>query len=397
MKSVLPKYFSFILASLVAISPLAIDAYLPAILSISSDLNTDIGSVEATLSIYLLGLSLGQLVGGPLSDRYGRKIIIDIGLSFYILFSILIALSASIEQMWVYRFFQAVGGGFAIVNMGAIIRDNFDGKESAKVLSFVAMIMMVAPMIAPTIGTLILTFFSWEYIFYFLSLYAFLVILWIQKLPETSPKTKEQNVARDYFLILSNKIALFLAFSSAFAMAGMFVFITKSSFIYMDFFKLDKNLFTLFFGMNVLMLMGFNRLNISLLNKFDRKHIVISGIFVQIFAACVLILNALLLPSLFITVIGLMAFVGSLGLIFGNVISLVLGFFPKISATANAVVGVLGFATSAVMGFLATLIPQGNLYLVFVFMALCALIAMISFSIAKKEILSTSELSTSLP
>ena len=238
MKQTLPKYFTFILASLTAISPLAIDAYLPAILSISNDFTVAISKVEVTLSIYLIGLSIGQLVGGPLSDRYGRKIMIDIGLILYIIFSVAIANAQSVEQMWIFRFFQALGGGFAIVNMGAIVRDNFEGRKSAQVLSFVAMIMMVAPMIAPTIGALILTFFSWEYIFYFLSIYAALVFFWIQKLPETSPKTKNQNVLGDYWLIVSNKIALFLAFTSAFGMSGMFVFITKSFRIWIGFIRI---------------------------------------------------------------------------------------------------------------------------------------------------------------
>jgi len=382
----LPKYFTFILASLVAISPLAIDAYLPAILSISSDFNVAISDVELTLSIYLMGLSIGQLTGGPLSDRYGRKIIISIGLIIYIAFSVAIALSQSVEQMWVFRFFQAIGGGFAVVNMGAIVRDNFEGKKSAQVLSFVAMIMMVAPMIAPATGALILSFFTWEYIFYFLGIYALFVLLWIQKLPETSPKTKEQNVFSDYKLIVSNPIALFLAFTSAFAMAGMFVFITKSSFIYMDFFGLDKNYFTLFFGLNVVMLMGFNRANISLLEKHDRRHIVIWGVFTQLFASTVLIINALTIQSLSVTIVCLMLFVGSLGFVFGNVISLVLGFFPKISATANAVVGVLGFAVSGVLGYVATLLPNKSLVAVFVLMFITALLALFSFLHAKKKL-----------
>lgn len=386
MKETLPKYFSFILASLVAISPLAIDAYLPAILSISNDFAVAISAVEITLSIYLIGLSIGQLVGGPLSDRYGRKIMIDIGLILYIIFSIAIANAQSVEQMWIFRFFQAMGGGFAIVNMGAIVRDNFEGKKSAQVLSFVAMIMMIAPMIAPTIGAVILSFFSWNYIFYFLGIYAVFVLFWIQRLPETSPKTKEQNVLRDYWLVLSNKIALFLAFTSAFAMAGMFIFITKSSSIYMDFFGLDKNLFTLFFAMNVATLMGFNRLNIALLNKYDRKHIVITGVLLQILAGVVLIVNALSVQSLSVVVVFLMLFVGTLGFIFGNVISLVLGFFPKISATANAVVGVLGFAVSAVMGYIATLVSKDDLYMAFVLMSLTAVVSLFCFLVAKHEI-----------
>ncbi|MGM0622932.1 MAG: multidrug effflux MFS transporter [Campylobacterota bacterium] len=388
MKHQLPKYFIFLLASLTAISPFAIDTYLPAMLSMSEYFNSSIGSIEITLSIYLIGLSIGQLIGGPLSDRFGRKVMINLGLGLYITASFMIANAQSLEMLWAFRFLQAIGGGFAIVNVAAIVRDNFEGKENAKTLSFIAMIMMVAPMIAPAVGSLILSFASWKAIFLFLALYASLVLVWIQLIPETSAKTKSKNVLKDYLSILTHKIAPFLAFSAAFAMAGMFVFITKSSFIYMEYFGLDKNLFTLFFAINVATLIGFNRLNISLLAKHDRDSIVKAGVWVQIAASSLLIIFALLLPTLYVIVPLIMVFVGSLGFIFGNVISLVLGFFPKISATANAMVGVLGFATAALMGFLSTLLPDTALAPVFMMMLLTAILSFITFTIAKKRILS---------
>jgi DHA1 family bicyclomycin/chloramphenicol resistance-like MFS transporter len=119
----LPKGFIFILAMLTSITPLAIDVYLPSFKQIANQFYTSIDQIEITLSIYLLGFALGQLLGGTLSDRYGRKIFIFGGLSVYILCSIFISLASTVEQLWVFRFFQAIGGGFAVVNTSAIVRD----------------------------------------------------------------------------------------------------------------------------------------------------------------------------------------------------------------------------------------------------------------------------------
>ena len=166
----LPKGFIVILAMLTSITPLAIDVYLPSFVQIAEYFYTSTDEIEITLSIFLLGFGLGQLFGGPLSDKYGRKIFIFIGLSIYIIFSFMITLSDNIYELWLFRFFQALGGGFAVVNTNAIVRDIYSGKEGAKIFSIISMIMMIAPMLAPMIGATILHFFNWKYIFIFLSI-----------------------------------------------------------------------------------------------------------------------------------------------------------------------------------------------------------------------------------
>lgn len=197
----LSKSFIIVLAMLTSISPLAIDVYLPSFTQMSNYFYTSIDKIEVTLSIYLFGFGLGQLFGGPLSDRYGRKIFIFSGLLVYIVFSFLISTVSTVEQLWVYRFFQAIGGGFAVVNTNAIVRDIYSGKEAAKVFSIISMIMLVAPMIAPVIGTTILTIASWQYIFVFLSIYASLLLYFISKLPETSSKEKSKGLFLNLSLI----------------------------------------------------------------------------------------------------------------------------------------------------------------------------------------------------
>lgn len=378
----LPKGFVFILAMLTSISPLAIDTYLPSFLQISQTFSTSINNIELTLSIYLFGFAIGQLIGGPLSDKYGRKNFIFVGIGIYILFSLLISISSSIEQMLFFRFMQAIGGGFAVVNTNAIVRDIYHGKKGAKVFSIISMIMMMAPLLAPVIGAVIVSYYEWQVIFIVIALYAFLLSFFILKLPETSPKNKDKNLYENYIKIIKSKKPMLLIMSNAFAFSGLFVFLAKSSFIYMDNFKVSVEIFPVLFGLNVLTLIAFSRFNIKLLETKSTFSILKTGIILQLLFSILLILSVQL-NSLTLTVIILMFYIGVLGIIFANAISLLLEDFKSISGTANALNGVAGFAVASIVGIIASLMHNGTLYPVFIMMfftSLSSLVLLISYS-----------------
>jgi len=378
----LPKGFVFILAMLTSISPLAIDTYLPSFLQISQTFSTSINNIELTLSIYLFGFAIGQLIGGPISDKYGRKNFIFVGIGIYILFSLLISISNSIEQMLFFRFMQAIGGGFAVVNTNAIVRDIYHGKKGAKVFSIISMIMMMAPLLAPVIGAVIVSYYEWQVIFIVIALYAFLLSFFILKLPETSPKNKDKNLYENYIKIIKSKKPMLLIMSNAFAFSGLFVFLAKSSFIYMDNFKVSVEIFPVLFGLNVLTLITFSRFNIKLLETKSTYSILKAGITLQLLFAILLILSVQL-NSLILTVIILMFYIGVLGIIFANAISLLLEDFKSISGTANALNGVAGFAVASIVGIIASLMHNGTLYPVFIMMfftSLSSLVLLISYS-----------------
>ncbi len=378
----LPKGFVFILAMLTSISPLAIDTYLPSFLQISQTFSTSINNIELTLSIYLFGFAIGQLIGGPLSDKYGRKNFIFVGIGIYILFSLLISISNTIEQMLFFRFMQAIGGGFAVVNTNAIVRDIYHGKKGAKVFSIISMIMMMAPLLAPVIGAVIVSYYEWQVIFIVIALYAFLLSFFILKLPETSPKNKDKNLYENYIKIIKSKKPMLLIMSNAFAFSGLFVFLAKSSFIYMDNFKVSVEIFPILFGLNVLTLIAFSRFNIKLLETKSTYSILKAGIILQLLFAILLILSVQL-NSLTLTVIILMFYIGVLGIIFANAISLLLENFKSISGTANALNGVAGFAVASIVGIIASLMHNGTLYPVFIMMfftSLSSLVLLISYS-----------------
>ena len=173
MKSI-SKSFVVFLASIIAIGPFSIDTFLPAIPVMAETFNVPINSAELLISTFLVGFAFGQILGGPLSDRLGRKPVAIIGLLLLLVTSLLVALSESITVGLIMRFVQGFGGGFTVVLAAAIVRDKFQGYQIARTLSLIGMIMLVAPIIAPAFGTAILLYFDWQGIFYSLAIYAFI-------------------------------------------------------------------------------------------------------------------------------------------------------------------------------------------------------------------------------
>ncbi len=347
-----------LLALLTALSPLAIDMYLPAMEAMAGDLQTSIHLVELSVSSYLLGFALGQLGGGPLSDRYGRRPLIITGLVLFALSSAALMLTTSLEALLALRFLQAIGGGLATVNSSAIVRDRFQGADVAKTLSLVSMIMMLAPLVAPMLGALTLSFAGWRTIFQTLTIYAVLVlIILVWQLEESHPPHKRQQrlPVRDYLRVIRHVRARRFILAQALASTGMFVFITASPYLYLDYFEQDAGHFPWLFGANVLTMMAMNRLNILLLRRFDSQQILRAGLSLQLSSALLLVLLFSAYPqqaSLSLTLPLMMLFIGSLGLISANATATILHYFRDISATATALTGVSVFCSGSLFGLI---------------------------------------------
>lgn len=369
------RSLAILLAMLVAVAPFAIDMYLPAMKVMAMDLSTAIHYVEISISTFLFGFAIGQLLGGPLSDRFGRKPLIAIGLSIFSITSLMLTQTESIDQLLFLRVIQAIGGGIATVNSSAIIRDLFSGEEVAKVLSMVAIVMMSAPLLAPVIGSLIMNYFNWQAIFFILSIYSLsvmLLLLW--RLPETNASKKnasEKNVQEQaskksspfkllssYKQVLTHRQAMGYVLALSFSFSGMFVFITASAFAYMEYFSISAQLFPFIFGGNVLIMMLMNRINIWALNYYSSESVLTTGLTIQILSGISLIIASYLDPNLYIIVALVMLFVGSIGLVAANATARTLNFFPDISGTATAVIGVTEFTLGALMGILWSLLHE---------------------------------------
>lgn len=349
------------LACLAAITPLAIDMYLPAFPAIAKSLQTSIPNVEISLSLFFFGIAMGQLFGGPISDAYGRRPMVIIGLVLFGLSSLLLSFTDNIELFWVLRTIQSFGGGIATVNVSATVRDRFEGKESARIFSLIAMVMLLAPLLAPTMGSFILSFFRWNTIFILLSLYAFFALgFYLLRFPPVAQKRMKVTPIDNYKTVLSHKMAMVFIVSQILSSSGMYTFITSSSFIYMEHFHVSSNQFALFFALNVTLLMVVGRVNAWLVTRKDPLLLLRIGIGAQAFLGIALFLAHEQSIDVIFPLIGL--YIGALGLVFGNSVSLALEFFPSISASANAIIGVLQYSVGALMGFIASSLHDGTLF-----------------------------------
>jgi DHA1 family bicyclomycin/chloramphenicol resistance-like MFS transporter len=243
------RYLVFVLAALTALGPLSTDAYLPALPAVAESLDRTIHDVELSISLFLIGLASGQIIGGPLSDHFGRRAGIQTGLLLFLLATGLITIVTSIEGLWVFRALQGIGAGIAVVNVPAIIRDLYSGRQGAKILSEAAMIMMVTPIISPSLGLLVTQVFSWRAIFVILAVYACLLSLVIfSRLPETRQLSSDRiSAARRYWLVLRKPRALAYLLSVGCVYGSLFAYVTASPWLYIEYFAVNEKLYPLIF------------------------------------------------------------------------------------------------------------------------------------------------------
>jgi len=351
-KSIGHIYLIILLAVLSSVAPIAIDTYIPSIPTIATDFNVSIEKIELTLSIFLIGFSIGQIFGGTFSDRIGRRKSSIIGLIGFSFFSFLIILSSSVYELWIFRFFEAFFGGFVVVNANAVVRDLFHGKEAAKIFSLIGTVRSIAPLAAPAIGSFIIHFYSWKAVFVFLCVYSLLVALWVYKdLNETFTYTN-QKVIESYKAVLKNKMAMKAMLTLAICFSGFFILVAKSSFIYIEYFNISTDYFPFFFGINFLVLMAMIRVNVILLKYFTQLELIKYTIIIQIVAGILLMTLAQGI-SIITTVILIATYMSMMAFIFGNSTALAMEHFSKNAGVASSVIGVLQFGLGALISSIA--------------------------------------------
>ena len=384
------RSLAILLAMLTAVAPLAIDMYLPAMQAMAQSLATDIHKVELSISTFLLGYAAGQLIGGLMSDRLGRRPVIFIGLGLFAITSLVLSQVTTIDSLLAMRFIQAIGGGMAIVNSSAMIRDLFEGDEVARVMSMVAMVMMSAPLFAPLLGAQVVEFFNWQSIFLFLALYTFLVVILVARgLPETkqvsASKSSHTSLIGDYLRVLRHRQAMGYVLAITFGFSGMFAFITASAFVYLELFGASVQEFPLLFGANIVVMMLMNRFNMWALNHYKASNILQLGLLLQLLAGLGLIMASYADWGLAPVVALNMLFVGSLGLIAANATSSALNYFPDISGTATAIIGVSEFTMGALVGWLWASLHDGTLGPMAWVMTGCALTGLIAVKLLSRS------------
>ncbi len=351
------------MASISALPPLSIDMYLPAIPSMAESLGTEISTVQYSLSIFLVSFGFGMLLFGPFSDRFGRRPLALFGLGGFALASLGLTLSPTPESFLIFRFFQGLLGSAATIVIPAMIRDTF-GRDTAKGMSTVTMIMLTAPLVAPLIGSMLLTFSNWRAIFLLLTVYAIVVLaLSFWKLPEThtvQASNQKPSFVSNYLLILSTRkiyptLATFLLSSLAF-----FTYLTSAPFVYITWFGLSEIVFGLLFTTTAASLILANYINVRHVSRLGSRRMLHLGMSVALVFSLVLIGVTLSNLSFYWTVACYFMIIGSLGIISVNAESLILIDFPNQASSASAVARTLRFSTGALVGPLLALSYTGT-------------------------------------
>lgn len=351
-----PGRVSLLVAINTALAPFAIDAYLPAMGVLAASIGASIHHTELSISVFMAGFAIGQLLFGPVSDRLGRKPVLLSGLVVFLLASLMLATVGTLTELLAWRFVQALGGGACVVNSAAIVRDCFSGKQAASVISTMAMIMMLAPLVAPLFGSALLYLSGWRVIFVFLAGYAaFLLWLMSTQLPETrdpnQPVASFPQVLRNYVSVVRHREGLGYIFAVSASFGGLFAFVTASPFVYMEHFGLSPAVYPFVLGANVIFIALSNRLNIHLLKSRTPLQNLYLGLAIQLVAAGSLVTTVLTgMASLPMVVALVMLYSGMIGLISPNAMALLLDHFGHMSATATALMGAAKFGSAALAG-----------------------------------------------
>ncbi|WP_372655270.1 multidrug effflux MFS transporter [Halobacteriovorax sp.] len=350
------------LGALAAFGPMTIDLYLPAFIEIGKDLLVPTEDVQYSLTSFLAGLSIGQLIYGPISDRYGRKKPLLAGIIVFIFTSILISYATSLESLIVLRFVQALGSCVGMVITRAIIRDMFEPREAAKVFSLVILIMGAAPIVAPLLGTQILLLSNWRMIFIFLALFGFLTLLGsIYKIPETLKKSiPVKKGFFNYFHLLKDKQFMVATFVCGTISAGMFSYIAGSAFVFLNIFKVSATTYPIIFGSNALAFIICSQINARLLNTHSIDAILRKAVVVAFIAAALTFLSIFFELSLPYFLVSLLCTIGTIGFIMPNITAKALEFQQERAAVASAMMGSIQFCISSLGSVMVTVFSNGT-------------------------------------
>ena len=359
LKRFAPRRLARLLALMMALTPLATDAYLPAIPDIAHYLGTEASAAANSMSLYLLGFACGQVIFGPISDRIGRRPVAIGGIIVFFLSSLALAFSSSLMMFCSLRFVEALGGGACSVNAAAVVRDRFSGRESARMMSTMTMILLLAPLGAPSLGALLNNYAGgWQAIFLFLAIYALIALTLVsRKLPETAVLSGHAEglatIARRYGRVLGHRAALGYIIAVACSYAGIFSFLSASSYLCINYYKVPEWIYGLMFTGNIILVLGANRLNLSLLKHHSPHDILKVGMMLQLcFGVMALLTVALRLDAAWTLMPLVIIFSSMNGLITANAISSMLDYFPSMSATATAALGCIQFSSGGIGSFI---------------------------------------------
>ncbi|UGA56183.1 Bcr/CflA family multidrug efflux MFS transporter [Vibrio sp. VB16] len=374
-----------ILGAIGALTPLAIDMYLPAMPTIAKELGVDPGAVQITLTTYTAGFAIGQLLHGPLSDSYGRKPILIIGILLFAIGSIVCATTSDIESLKYVRAAQGFAGASAAVVIQALVRDMYEKEDFARTMSFITLVVMIAPLIAPMLGGYLAVWFGWRSIFWVLAVVSGLVIaavIW--KIPETlAPENRQKlhfrTTIQNYIRLFMNPVALGLMFAGAFSFAGMFAFLTAGSFVYIDVYGVGTSQFGYLFGLNVVGLFIMTTVNGRIVRRVSSKWMLSFAILIQLIAGVGLFIGWLADIGLWGIVPFVMLYISMMSTVGSNSMAILLSAYPGMAGTASSLAGTLRFGVGSIIGVIVAMLPGDTAWPMILIMTLCAVMSAVFY------------------
>lgn len=371
----------FILGLLSMLMPLAIDMYLPSMPTIARDFGVTEGDVQMTLNSYLIGFAAGQLVYGPMADALGRKPVILGGTLIFALASAGCAMSQDIGTFIGMRGLHGFAAAAASVVINALMRDMFTKDEFSRSMSFVVLVMTVAPLLAPIMGGMMMLWFSWHAIFWTImiaALIAALLVLFFIR--ETLPKERRQPfrlriMLGQFVTLFRQKRVLCYMVASGFSFAGMFSFLSAGSFVYIQLYGLTELEFGYCFALNIVFLFIMTTINSRYVRRFGALNMLRTGLVVQLLAGCWLVLAASADLGFVALMIGVACYVGNIAMITSNAMAVILDDYPHMAGTASSLAGVLRFGIGAGVGAVVASFNMTTVWPMVGVMALCILIA----------------------
>ena len=371
-----------ILGMLSAIGPFSIDMYLPGFPAIAADLHTTVAHVALSLSSFFIGISAGQLLYGPLLDRYGRKKPLYIGLSVYLLSSIGCALCTSADALIALRLVQALGGCSGMVASRAMVRDLFPVEENAKIFSMLMLVIGVSPIIAPTLGGYVTAAFGWHYIFIILTVMSALLLTAVHfalpesRKPDLSVSLLPAPIIKGFLSVFKEPQFYTYAFTGAISAAGLYAYISGSPHVFMELYKVTEQQYGWIFAGVALGLITCSQLNSFLLRRFKSEQIIPVALLCQTLAGLALVLGTVFhLLGLYSTIFIILIFLSCQGFVFPNSSALSMAPFSRNAGTASALMGGIQLAVGALTSGFVSLLTNATALPMAGVMAACALLS----------------------
>jgi DHA1 family bicyclomycin/chloramphenicol resistance-like MFS transporter len=373
-----------LLGALCVVTPFAVDMYLPAFSAIAAEYKTATPQISLSLSTYFVGFALGQIIYGPLLDRFGRKRPLYVGLILYILCSLGCAMAPNLRAFVALRFLEALGGCVAQVGAIAMVRDFFPVKESAKIFSLLFLMIGISPLLAPTIGSLLLVALGWRWIFVLLAGIASAILAVTFLLlpeghePDRSISLRPGPILRGFWDILKEPQFITYTLAGAFSFAGLFAFVAGSPILFMDGYHMGTKAFGIIFAVLVMGFIGGNQLNVFLLRRFTSRQIFFVALVAQV------VIGILFFAGVRSHIVGLKAtlvlfffFLSCIGLTYPNSAALALAPYSQHAGRASALLGCLQTGTGALISMGIGMLGASSVVLLLSGTALVALVVLL--------------------